>query len=104
LSELEEIRAEAYENSKMYKERAKLFHDRHIHRKEFFRSQKVLLYDFRLHLFPSKLGSRWTGPFIISHVFPHGAIKIQDPMRGMHFKVNRQMLKPVLEYLQRREK
>ena len=35
LSELEEIRAEAYENSRTHKGRAKLFHDRHIRRKEF---------------------------------------------------------------------
>ena len=58
LSELEEIRAEACENSRMHKERAKLFHDRHIHRKEFFPGQNVLLYDCRLHLFPGKLRSR----------------------------------------------
>ena len=37
LSELDEIRAEAYENARSYKERAKLFHDRHILRKEFSR-------------------------------------------------------------------
>ena len=76
LSELEEIRAKAYENSRMHKERAKLFHDRHIHKKESFPGQKVLLHDSRIHLFLGKLSSRWTGPFIISHVFPHGAIEI----------------------------
>ena len=68
-----------------------------IQRKEFFPGQKVLLYDSRLHLFPSKLRSRSTGHFIMSHVFPHGAIEIQDPMRGAHFKVNGQRLKPFLE-------
>ena len=36
LSELDEIRAEACENLRIYKGRAKLFYDRHIHRKEFF--------------------------------------------------------------------
>jgi len=36
LSELEGIRVEAFEDSRMHKERAKLFHERHIHRKEFF--------------------------------------------------------------------
>ena len=30
LSELEEIRAEAYESARSYKERAKLFHDKHL--------------------------------------------------------------------------
>ena len=79
LSELEAIRAEAYENSRMRKEIAKLFYDRHIHRKEFFLVQKVSLYDSKLHLFSGKLRSHRLGPVIISHVIPHGAIEVQDP-------------------------
>jgi len=97
LSELEEIRDEAYENSRMHKLRAKLFHDRHIYRKEFYLDQKVLLYDSKLHLFPRKLRSRWTDPFVVTHVFPHGAIEIQHPTRVTHLKVNGQRLKPFLE-------
>ena len=58
LSELKEIRAEAYESARSYKERAKLFHDKHILRKEFALGMKVLLYDSKLHLFPGKLRSR----------------------------------------------
>ena len=57
----------------------------------------MLLYDSRLHLFPGKWRSRWAGPFIVTHVFPHGVIDIQDPTRGTHFKVNGQRLKPFLE-------
>ena len=57
LSELEEIRAEAYESARSYKERTKLFHDKHILRKEFTLVMKVLLYDSKLHLFPGKLRS-----------------------------------------------
>jgi len=97
LSELEEIRAETYENSRMHKERAKLFHDRHIRRKEFCPCQKVLLYDSRLHLFIGKLRSHCTSLFIISHVLTHGAIEIQDATRGTHFKVNGQRLKQFQE-------
>jgi len=97
LNELEEIRAEAYESSRAHKERAKLYHDRHILRKEFFVGQKVLLYDSRLHLFPGKLKSRWTGPFIIANIFPHGAVVIKDPATGTETKVNGQRLKPFLE-------
>ena len=33
LSEMDEIRAEAYENARSYEDRARLFHDRHILRK-----------------------------------------------------------------------
>jgi hypothetical protein len=37
-------------------------------------SQNVLLYNSRLHLFPGKLRSRWSGPFIVKHVYPYGAL------------------------------
>ena len=84
-------------NSSMHKERAKSFHDSHIHRKELFSGHRVLLYDSKLHLFSGKLRSRWTSPFIVSHAFLHGAIEIQDPIRAMHFKVNGQRLKQFLE-------
>ena len=69
MSEFDEIRAEAYESTRSYKEKAKLFHGRHILRKEFTQGMKVLLYDSRLHLFPGKLRSRWTGLYIVLHVF-----------------------------------
>jgi len=37
------------------------------------------------------------GPYIVSHVFPYGAVEIQDPQSGATFKVNCQRLKPFLE-------
>ena len=97
LNELEEIRNDAYENAKIYKERTKVFHDKSIVRKKFSPNQKVLLYDSRLHLFPGKLKSRWTGPYLVRTVFPHGAIEIENPRDGSIFKVNGQRLKPFLE-------
>ena len=59
----------------------------------------MLLYDSRLHLFPGKLRSRWTGPYIVSRIFPYGAVEIQDPDSGATFKVNGQRLKQFLELL-----
>jgi len=53
--------------------------------------------DSRLHLFPEKLKSRWTGPFVVRTVFPHGAVEISDPKSCNEFKVNGQRLKPFLE-------
>ena len=96
-NELEEIRRDAYENSRISKERMKVFHDKHILRKSFEPSQKVLLYNSMLHLFSRKLRSRWTGPFIVKNVFPHGAIKTENPKNGNILKVNGQRLKPFLE-------
>jgi hypothetical protein len=97
LNELEEIRNEAYENARIYKERMKIFHDKNILRKTFEPSQKVLLYNSRLHLFPGKLRSRWTGPYIVKSVFPYGTIEIENPVNGNVFKVNGQRLKPFID-------
>jgi hypothetical protein len=55
INELEEIRNDAYENSKIHKARIKEFYDKRILRKTFDVSKKVLLYNSRLHLFPGKL-------------------------------------------------
>nr|XP_028954741.1 uncharacterized protein LOC103427080 [Malus domestica] len=97
LNELEELRNEAYENAKIYKERTKLYHDKAIMRKEFHQGMKVLLYDSRLRLFPGKLKSRWVGPFKVVQTFPHGAVEIESMKNGTSFKVNGQRLKPYLD-------
>ena len=76
LNELDEFRLQAYENNKMYKEKVKRWHDRKLHPKLFVPGQQVLLFNSRLRLFPGKLKSRWSGPFIVKTVFPHGAVEI----------------------------
>ncbi|RVW18215.1 Retrovirus-related Pol polyprotein from transposon 17.6 [Vitis vinifera] len=68
LNELEEMRNDAYLNSKIAKARLKKWHDQLVNQKNFTKGQRVLLYDSKLHLFPGKLKSRWTGPFIIHEV------------------------------------
>ena len=71
IQELEEIRNDAYESSRIYKEKAKAYHDSKLIRKEFAVGQKVLLYHSRLRLFPGKLRSRWLGPFVVLNLSPH---------------------------------
>ncbi|KAM2808430.1 hypothetical protein PS2_043309 [Malus domestica] len=97
LNELEEICQGAYESSRIYKERTKAFHDSQILRKEFQPGQKVLLFNSRLKLFPGKLKSRWTGPYLVAKVFSHGAVEITNEAQGNAFKVNGQRLKPYVE-------
>ena len=92
LHELEELRHQAYENAKMYKERKKKVHDAHIMRRHFKEGDLVLLFNSRLRLFPGKLRSRWSGPFKVEKVYPFGAIDISGD-DGMPFKVNGQRLK-----------
>jgi len=83
ISELEELRNEAYENVRITKNRVKVFHDKFIIRKTFVPGQKVLLYNSTLHLLPQKLKSRWTGPFVVRTVFSHGAVEIATPKTRM---------------------
>ncbi|XP_073277647.1 uncharacterized protein [Primulina huaijiensis] len=97
LNELDELRNDAYENSRIYKAKIKSFHDKTILRKSFEIGKKVLLYNSRLHIFPGKLRSRWTGPYVVKHVYPYGAVEIENPKNGDVFKVNGQRLKPFLE-------
>ncbi|KAG7572457.1 Integrase catalytic core [Arabidopsis suecica] len=92
LHELEKIRLEAYESSKVYKERTKAFHDKKISPKDFKAGDQVLLFNSRLKLFPGKLKSRWSGPFTIKEVLPFGAISL-FAKDGSEFKVNGQRLK-----------
>ncbi|KAM2549647.1 hypothetical protein TB1_013989 [Malus domestica] len=73
LNELDEIRYEAYENARIYKEKTKAFHDKMIRGKSFSIGQKVLLFNSRLQLFP---------------------VQIQSMKTGQEFKVNGHRLKP----------
>ena len=92
MCELKELRHDAYESSKIYKEKTKKWHDKHILRKEFRIGQTVLVYDSKLHLFSGKFKSRWFGPCIIKRDLGHGAFEVQSSSEGM-FKVNGQRMK-----------
>ncbi|CAN6695174.1 unnamed protein product [Malus baccata var. baccata] len=97
LNELEELRNEAYENARIYKEKTKAFHDKMIRGKTFSIGHKVLLFNSRLRLFPGKLRSKWIGPFVVTNDFPHGAVQVQSLRNGVEFKVNGHRLKPYYE-------
>ncbi|CAN6695216.1 unnamed protein product [Malus baccata var. baccata] len=76
LSELDEIRHEAYENARIYKEKTMAFHDKMLRGKTFTLGQKVLLFNSRLRLFP---------------------VQIKSLRTGQEFKVNGHRLKPYYE-------
>ncbi|XP_074300823.1 uncharacterized protein LOC141632148 [Silene latifolia] len=54
LNELDEFRLQAFESSRLYKERTKIWHDKKILNKEFQIGDKVLLFSSRYKLFPGK--------------------------------------------------
>ena len=52
----------------------------------------VLLDNSRLRWLPVKLKSKWTGPYLITQVFPHGVVEL-IAKEGVRFKMNRERIK-----------
>ena len=97
LSELDEWREKAYHNTKIYKERTKIWHDNRIKKKEFAPRDKVLLFNSRVKLFRhEKLQSTWEGPFKVISTSSHGVVTLQND-EGTLFKVNGHCIKIFLE-------
>nr|CAN72740.1 hypothetical protein VITISV_008884 [Vitis vinifera] len=86
LNEMEELRNDAYINSKISKEKLKRWYDQLISRKEFRKGQRVLHYDSKLHIFQGKLKSRWIGPFTIHQVHSNGVVEILNSNSTGSFK------------------
>ncbi|XP_015960318.1 uncharacterized protein LOC107484212 [Arachis duranensis] len=93
LAELECLRLEAYDNSRLYKEKMKAIHDKNIRRMEFRPGELVLLYNSRLRLLPGKLRSRWDRPYQVEKVEPYGVYHLRHPSSPDIFKVNGHHLK-----------
>nr|GEW02379.1 reverse transcriptase domain-containing protein [Tanacetum cinerariifolium] len=87
LNELHELRDQAYENSLIYKERAKKIHDLKIKNRIYNVGDKVLLFNSRLKIFSGKLKTRWSGPFTITEVYPYGTAKLSHA-DGLNFKTD----------------
>ncbi|XP_057446004.1 uncharacterized protein LOC130738113 [Lotus japonicus] len=88
LHQLEEMRLQAYESSKLYKEKVKKYNDSKIIKKTFRPGQQVLLFNSRLRLFPGKLKTKWTGMFVVKDVKPYGAVELEDPETKKTWVVN----------------
>ncbi|KAJ9558232.1 hypothetical protein OSB04_012846 [Centaurea solstitialis] len=92
LHELEDLRSLAYENSKIYKEQRKKWHDAHLKEVKVFKEgDKVLMYQTRFKFSPGKLKSRWIGPYVVLKAYPSGYVDLMTE-RGS-FKVNGHRLK-----------
>ncbi|GKC95944.1 hypothetical protein Tco_1161386 [Tanacetum coccineum] len=93
LNELIELRDGAYENTRIYKERTKRWHDSRLRGDKNFKvGDKVLLFNSRFKMHPGKLKSKWYGPNVGKTVHPYGTVEIIDK-NGKSFKVNGQRLK-----------
>ena len=95
MNELEELRNEAYDNARIYKDKTKKWHDQKILMREFKAEEQVLLYNSKLKLFPGKLKSRSSGTYTVATNTPFGAVTLKTDS-GSEFKVNGQRLKHYL--------
>ncbi|KAJ1394134.1 hypothetical protein SESBI_34437 [Sesbania bispinosa] len=76
LDKLKEFRLQAYEISKVYKEKTKMRHNKKMILKEGEPRQQVLQCNSRLKLLFGKLKSRRSGPFMVKKEFPYGTIEV----------------------------
>ena len=92
LNELEELRNEAYDSARIYKDKIKKWHDQRILRREFKAGDQVLLFNSKLRLFLGKLKSKWSGPYTVVSSTNFGAVTLRTNNHE-EFKVNAQRLK-----------
>ncbi|CAM8942179.1 unnamed protein product [Rhodiola kirilowii] len=92
LNEIDEIRLDSYESSRIYKEKTRRWHDKLILKRQFSVGDKVLLFNSKYKLFPGKFKSRWFGPYRIHRVFDDGHLELVDN-QGNLFKANGQRVK-----------
>ena len=81
LNELEELRNDAYLNSKISKERLKKWRDQTMSRKISKREIKSCI-------------SQWIGLFTIHQVYPNGVVELLNSNESQTFKANGHRLKP----------
>ena len=92
LNELEELRNEAYDSARIYKDKTKKWHDQRILRREFKIGDQVLLFNSRLKLFLGKLKSKCSGPYTVVSSTTFGVVTLRTSNHE-EFKVNGQRLK-----------
>ncbi|GJX83788.1 hypothetical protein Tco_0333269 [Tanacetum coccineum] len=79
LNELMELQDEAYENTQIYKEKTKKWHDSRLRGDKYFTDgDKVLLFNSLFRLHSGKLKSKWSGPFTVKTMYPYWAVEITD--------------------------
>ena len=92
INELDDFLLKAYEILALYKEKINKYHDQKIERRDFVVGDLVVLLNSWLCFFPGKFKSKWTGPFVITQVFPNGVVELENN-EGVKNKVNGHRIK-----------
>ena len=61
------------------------YNDKKIEKRDFIIGDFVLLFNYRLRLFPGKLKSKWTSPYLVTQLLPHGVVELETK-EGVQFK------------------
>ena len=61
-------------------------------KQEFMVGDLVLVDSSEAPCLPDKLKSKWTAPYLITQVFPHGEVELKSK-EGVWFKMNRERIK-----------
>ncbi|XP_058733282.1 uncharacterized protein LOC131604883 [Vicia villosa] len=80
-------------DNQFHKDKDKVNHEGKTHHKNFKVGQMVLVCNSRLKVFPSKLNSKWSGPFVVKEVRNYGSIVVEDPKTQESWTVKEQRLK-----------
>ena len=75
-----------------HKEKMKKENEEKSAKQEFMVGDLVLVDSSGVPCLPGKLKSKWTGPYLITQVFPHGAVELKAK-EGVSFKRNRDRIK-----------
>ncbi|XP_058757595.1 uncharacterized protein LOC131630872 [Vicia villosa] len=79
--------------NQFHKDKEKANHEGKTHHKNFEVGQMVLVCNSRLKVFPSKLKSKWSGPFVVREVRNYGSIVVEDPKTQESWTVKEQRIK-----------
>ena len=75
-----------------HKEKMKKGTEQKFAKQEFVVGDFVLVDSSGVPCLPGRLKSKWTGPYLITQVFPHGAVELKAK-EGVRFKRNRDRIK-----------
>ena len=59
------------------KQRKKVWHDRHIKKKQFSIGGLVLMYDSKFFKHPGNLKTHWLGPYLVKEIIDEGVVKLE---------------------------
>jgi hypothetical protein len=85
LNKLEEERLIVIHHQEVQKKQQKVWHDRHIKKKDIKEGDLVLLYDSHIKGKPRKLETTWLGPYVVEDIRPTGVVQLRT-LLGKPFK------------------